>query len=271
MSDFRYNSEFENTLSVLQLFYSKVDPAKIKWVLTGSTSLILQGVDVPVSNDIDVLASPKDCCKIDEILAEYRIRAPFFSATDKFQSCWGVYSISGVKIDLMGDFQYKLKSGFWSPIRPMEGCAANEIEGMKLNMFPLTRELADYEDMNRKDKVLAIRNKLYGSKTANDNRKVHYSDEEALLAIFHPATLIKMPKPQRSFSKYGMPYAAAACFAALFFLFSAVRNPGEYVVANANVEEIEEIEDAYSIAKRTSRPRLKTRESQVCAIEDVAE
>jgi hypothetical protein len=270
MSDIEYSCDFENTLSVLKLLYDKVDPSKLRWVLTGSTSLILQGVDVPVSNDIDVLASPKDCVAMDGLLAQWRVRAPFFSATDKYQSCLGVYNINGVKIDLMGDFQYKLASGFWSPIRPMDGASAREIEGMRLNMFTLEQELLAYEEMNRKDKILAIRNKLYGSRTANDNRKVHYSDEEALKAIFYPASLIKMPRPQYTFSKHYMSYAAAACFALGFFLFSAVKEPGEYMLASADVEAIEDAR-SYTVAKPTKRPRMKTRESQVCAIEDVAD
>jgi len=152
--------ELEKTLAVLKMLCQKLDSDKIPWILTGSTSLILQGVDVPLK-DIDILVSSDDCRKISVLLADYIVEAPNdVSETDKYRSNYDKYNIDGIEVDILGNFQYKLPDGSWSKIKDMNDCKTLEYAGIKWRVLPLEEELKEYRAVGRNDKVEAILRKL---------------------------------------------------------------------------------------------------------------
>ena len=152
--------EFETRLAALKILYQKLDPDKIPWILTGGTSLILQGVDVP-ANDIDILVKAADCKKISELLSEYAKHTPnAVSETEKYRSNYNKFEIDGVPVEVIGDFQYKLPDGRWSEIRDMGDYEILEFDGMKLRVLPLAEELKEYTAMKRNDKAEAISRRL---------------------------------------------------------------------------------------------------------------
>ena len=100
--------------TVVQKIYQIFKENQCFWVLSGSTSLRLQGVAVPVKKDIDIITNAENAKKIDQVLKEYVIQPSAFSATDKYQSYFGIYEIDGVNVEVMGEFRYRMKNGEWS-------------------------------------------------------------------------------------------------------------------------------------------------------------
>ncbi len=152
-------SEFKEVLDALKIFYKKVDPNKIPWTLIGSTSLILQDVNVPVSYDIDIALDSSQCNKVDKLIKEYRKQKPVCSQTDMYRSCYGKYEIKGVNIDLIGDYQYK-KNGKWSPVLDTSEYEIMKIAGMKIRVLPLEKRLDEYQARHSRQKVSKIKKVL---------------------------------------------------------------------------------------------------------------
>jgi hypothetical protein len=144
---------------VLKLFYDKVFDKDIFWILSGSTSLLIQGVDIK-PGDIDIVTDKEGADNIDKILSEYRIQKPEYSSTEEFRSYYGKYIINGIKIDLVGEFQYKKKDRSWSNLRHEEKFFKKDYNGMTLMLLPLEEELKEYEELDRLEKVRKIKEKL---------------------------------------------------------------------------------------------------------------
>jgi len=147
----------KENIEILKILYNKLINLKdTLWILTGSTALAIQGVDV-LANDIDILTDEKGSEQIDLILSEYRIQRPNYSTTEKYRSHFGIYKINNIKVEIMGNFQYKLKNGEWSkPNNPHE-TKIYDFNEMKIPVLSLEKELQEYENMDRKDKVIKIK------------------------------------------------------------------------------------------------------------------
>ncbi|MDA3837167.1 MAG: hypothetical protein PF542_06110 [Nanoarchaeota archaeon] len=146
-----------NIISALKTFYDKINNKQILWILTGSTSLVIQGVDIKINDDIDILTDKQGSEKIDILLADFRIKKPDYSSTDKYKSYFGIYQIGNVKLEVMGEFQYKMNDGYWSHPNHLNVFFIKEFEGMKLAMLRLDQELQEYENMGRPNKVDKIK------------------------------------------------------------------------------------------------------------------
>jgi len=144
---------------VLKIFYDQVSDKEIFWILSGSTSLYIQGVDI-LANDIDIITDEKGVKSLDKILSEYCIQKPEYSSTEEYCSYYGQYIINGVKIDLVGNFQYKMKDGSWSELRPKKKYFEKEYNGMSLLLLPLEVELKEYEELGKLNKVRKIKERL---------------------------------------------------------------------------------------------------------------
>ena len=131
----------------------------IDWILSGSYSLFIQGVDIE-ANDIDIVTNKVGAIKLDSLLSKYCIKPLEYSSTSEFRSYYGNYLIEGTKIDIMGEFQYMQKNGNWSKLRHMCNTFNNDFENMKLKLFPLEEELKEYEELGRVEKVNKIKEKL---------------------------------------------------------------------------------------------------------------
>ena len=149
-----------NILSALKIFYNKIENQQILWILSGSTSLVIQGVDVKINNDIDILTDKQGSEKIDTLLAEFRIKELHYSSKDKYKSYFSVYQIGNVTIDVMGEFQYKMKDGSWSCPNQLNAIIIKEFNEMDLPILKLDQELQEYKNMGRYDKVDKIKEAL---------------------------------------------------------------------------------------------------------------
>lgn len=147
-------------LSALQKFYKIIDGKDILWILSGSTSLFVQGVDSVINNDIDILTDKTGSLKIDELLKDFRIEKSKYSSTEKYQSYFSKYEIDGVSVEIMGEFQYRLADNEWSKPNQTNKIIKKEFEGMLLPMLELNQELKEYENLGRTDKVERIKKAL---------------------------------------------------------------------------------------------------------------
>jgi len=146
----------ERNINVLKIIIEKISKSNnIDWILTGTTSLKLQGVDVPV-NDIDILTGINGAYKLDNILCEYCTKKLEFSSTDKYKSYYGIYLINNVKVEVMGNFQYRLKSHIWSLPNNLNESSILNYEGLDIPVLSLQQEKQEYEAMGRLDKVEKI-------------------------------------------------------------------------------------------------------------------
>lgn len=141
-------------LSTLKKLYQKINNKDILWFLSGSTSLAIQGVDVE-AHDIDIVTNIKGSRMLDELLAEFRIESPRLVKSEKIKSYWGIYKINGVKVETIADFQYYPKDGAWPD--QFYGTITKKYKGMILPMLPLEKELIEYENLGRTDKVEKIK------------------------------------------------------------------------------------------------------------------
>lgn len=147
----------ETIFEALKKFVQIIDGKNIPWVLSGSTSLVIQGVDVVINNDIDILTTEEGSKQIHILLAEYVEKESAYSSTDKYQSFFGIYKIGGVNIDVMGEFQYRLKDGSWSEPNQNHKIFIKEHQGMSLPLLSLEQELVEYDNMGKVEKVEKIR------------------------------------------------------------------------------------------------------------------
>lgn len=131
----------------------------IFWILTGSSSLVLQGVDV-FPHDLDIIISKDDISKVDSLLAEHRVKYPDYSSTDRFRSYYGKYQIDDVKIDIMAEFQYKKDDGNWSKINQKAKAVGFSWNGLTFKVLPLEVELVEYGNKFGREKAIAIRKVL---------------------------------------------------------------------------------------------------------------
>ncbi|MFA6296373.1 MAG: hypothetical protein WC663_03395 [Patescibacteria group bacterium] len=144
-------------LNVLKKFVQLIDGKDIPWILSGSTSLVIQGVDVQINNDIDILTTEVGSKQINILMDEYKVKESKFSSTDKYQSFFGIYKIDGVNIDVMGEFQYRLRNGSWSEPNQNHKIFIKEYQGMSLPLLSLEQELVEYDNMGKTEKVEKIK------------------------------------------------------------------------------------------------------------------
>ncbi len=150
--------------SILKIIYDRIYNQDIFWILSGSTSLAIQGVDVQIHDDIDIVTDQKGVQQVDQLLSDFRIKEPEYSSTDNYKSYFGIYQIGNVKVEVMGEFQYRLQNGGWSrPVRPNK-IIKKEYQGMVLPLLPLAQEVKEYQNLGKFDKVNKIKKTLFLSR-----------------------------------------------------------------------------------------------------------
>ncbi len=91
-------------LDVLEIIFHRFKVNDIKWVLVGSTSLILQGVDIK-PGDIDILTNKEGALKSNKIFKEYLIEEVKWSETELFKSYFGKFKMNNIQVEIMGNLE----------------------------------------------------------------------------------------------------------------------------------------------------------------------
>ncbi|MBI4182234.1 MAG: hypothetical protein HY520_04680 [Candidatus Aenigmarchaeota archaeon] len=98
-------------MKVLRILCKKLNKSDVKWVIGGSVSLALQGVDTE-PHDVDILTDEKGAYELNKILKEYEISKVKFSKTDIIASHFGKFKINGFTVEVIGDYMLNM-NGQW--------------------------------------------------------------------------------------------------------------------------------------------------------------
>ena len=143
-------------VKALKLIESKLRGSRVRWVLAGSVSLALQGVDIR-PNDIDILTDKEGAFEINRLLKDYEVKPIRFRCSRFFQSYFGEFEIEGVKVEVMGDLK-ELVEGEWRSLsQRLSTSRIIEIEGIKLPVSPLEDQLRSYQALGRRKNSSKIR------------------------------------------------------------------------------------------------------------------
>ncbi|MFH1589505.1 MAG: hypothetical protein ABIB43_02980 [archaeon] len=142
-------------IEVLRILSEKLK--SVKWVLIGSTNLVLQGVDVE-ANDIDVLTDKEDAFKVGELLKEFEVKPVAFGEKYIFRSYYGLFEINGIEVEVMGELE-ELIDGEWtsSYVNEFDNAISWKLNGFEISIASLEDELEDYKKLNRDKDQLKIK------------------------------------------------------------------------------------------------------------------
>lgn len=144
-------------IEVLKIINDKLKGKNIKWVISGSTSLFLQGIKVK-PHDIDIMTDKEGAFKIYEELRENGIQPVKFSRTDILSSYFGKLDFNGVEIDIMGEFSEKIGNK-WVNVsnKRLKDHLNVRIDGIKLPVSKLEHHLESYKVLKRKKDINKIK------------------------------------------------------------------------------------------------------------------
>jgi hypothetical protein len=146
----------ETHVYALEVLFKRVPPLEYPWALTGSASLCLQGVDVPV-HDLDIQTDEKTVYAIEKLLAEFMKTPVHLWESTGMRSLDGKANIEGVEIELLANIAHRQPDGIWRTYNDFARLIWVEWHGLNIPVFPLEDELAAYQAMGRFEKAALIR------------------------------------------------------------------------------------------------------------------
>jgi len=135
-------------MQTLKLVYKTLERCDARWVLAGSLSLALQGVDVE-PHDIDLLTDREGAYRINAMLKEYEKKSVTYSETDMLSSFYGVFEIQGIILEVMGSYREKQGTKWVDLSGRLERPKIVEVDGMKIPVSSLRDQLVSYRRLNR--------------------------------------------------------------------------------------------------------------------------
>jgi hypothetical protein len=147
----------EEHTRVLRLLIEKISPAAWTWALTGSASLRLQGIDVPV-NDLDLQTDAQTIYVIERRLAGFMRTPVHVWESEHTLSHHGQAEIHGLCVELLGDVRHRSPEGDWEPAVDVSStCIWLGWLAFQVPVFTLEHEARAYEKMGRMERTELIR------------------------------------------------------------------------------------------------------------------
>ena len=146
----------EAHIRVLAWLLENIPPDNFLWVLTGSGSLRLHGVDLPV-HDLDIQTDLQTIARIEKQLVDY-MRVPVHAwESPGMRSLDGKAEIEGIQVELLANIAHKLPDDSWGTFTDFSRIEWMDLQGWRIPTFPLEDELAAYIAMGRTEKAALIR------------------------------------------------------------------------------------------------------------------
>ncbi len=142
-------------LRVLEFLLKRVPPRANVWVLTGSASLRMQGVDVAV-HDLDIQADEKTVHLFEKELMEFMLSPVQPWDSTGMRSLDGKAEIDGIEIELMANIAHRLQDGSWGCHTDFSRLIWLETHGLQVPVLSLEDEYEDYLAMGRTEKAALI-------------------------------------------------------------------------------------------------------------------
>jgi len=141
----------KNIINALEIINKKLKNKKIKWIIGGSTSLYLQGINIKKTSDIDIATDKEGAFKINEIFKEHEIKPVKFSKNKIISSYRGKFKIKNIEVDIMGELKKKIGNK-WVNIsrRRLKSPKFVKIRNIRIPVTPLEQHLASYKGLRRK-------------------------------------------------------------------------------------------------------------------------
>ncbi len=106
----------EKIYSVLKEAYPVLKTLEDDWFIIGTSGLVLAGVKLEKTSDIDILTSVRDAQKLKSAWEDKKIKDFDSSNTELFQSDYFRYDFNILDIEIMGGLKVN-KSGKWISLR----------------------------------------------------------------------------------------------------------------------------------------------------------
>lgn len=139
----------------LKILLELIPPEKYGWLLTGSASLRLQGVDVAV-HDLDIESSPEDIRRIEQALSGVVTTPLHVWETGRVRSLDGKAGIGGVEIELIAELEVQKPDGSWKGLIDFEHKIWLDWQGLQVPVLPLEKEAVYYKEMGLDEKARLI-------------------------------------------------------------------------------------------------------------------
>ena len=135
---------------------ARLKETTINWALTGSLALALQHVPV-TPHDIDIQTDREGAYAIEQLLSEFVVRPVAFRPSEKIRSHFGILSIGGMTVEIMGDMQKRPAGGEWEePVDLDSHKQLLHVAGMSIPVLLLDYEYQAYLIVGRLEKAQAI-------------------------------------------------------------------------------------------------------------------
>ena len=142
-------------VQALKSLLELIPPEKFGWVLTGSASLRLQGVDVPV-HDLDIECPARDIRNIEKALSEYITIPLHVWESAHIRSLDGKAQLGGVEIELISELQVLKPDNNWKSLIEFDQKIWLAWHGFQVPLLPLAAEAVAYKEMGREEKAHLI-------------------------------------------------------------------------------------------------------------------
>ncbi|WP_205703969.1 hypothetical protein [Candidatus Chloroploca sp. Khr17] len=168
-------------VAALRALADRLAVTDIVWALTGSMSFALQGVAVP-AHDIDVQTDAAGAYRIATLFPNEVLRPVGFSGTERIRSHFGVLTLSGVIVELMGGVQKRLPDRDWEPVVDVRThrCFV-QFADLSIPVLALAYEEHAYRMLGRIERADLLRRHLAhqdGSGTTDDQRATFPSSSD---------------------------------------------------------------------------------------------
>lgn len=141
----------------LKIINENLAGKNINWAITGSVSMVLQGMSLEV-HDIDLQADKAGVYSIEKALESYVVKPIYLRESLQICSYSGVLEIEGVQVEIIGAIKKRLNNGNWSePINPAKCRKQITYKNLEFPVISLDHEYEAYQHMGRLEKAARIR------------------------------------------------------------------------------------------------------------------
>ncbi len=128
----------------------------VPWALTGSTSFALQGVPVE-PDDVDVQTTAHGAHEVEARFADSVVDPVARSSGDGVRSHFGVLSVAGVRVEVMGGLQKRVDGEWEPPVDVTEHREFVTLDDRRVPVLSLSYEAAAYERLGRQERAALLR------------------------------------------------------------------------------------------------------------------
>lgn len=146
----------QELIEVSKIIYNKLINSNINWVLTGSFSFAIRGLETNIG-DIDIQTDSNGAYEIEKLFKDHIHKKVEHKQSENIRSHFGSLLINDITIEIMGDIEKKLDN-IW--IEPPNLKVLKEIinfEGMSIPVLSLEYEADAYLKMGRNEKAKKIK------------------------------------------------------------------------------------------------------------------